>query len=221
MARKLEIVTTSPDNNSSDASPCQGDTWETVPGPAFGGDSLEDQVWEGDKLERKQSKQGHHDWEARTTINACPELVASTIVFLKTKDRNLRTAAAVTRYATRAGIKVLEKVKPIQLLKQRRREAYLNRDELGRQRFIGHRFDFAHHLSQMKVHQICWSFRWVEGAISDMATEMGLPASTIAVLALCAGFGQSIEWVPGGYRDKFVGEVRRFQDYLLGRLKEL
>jgi hypothetical protein len=202
-------------NFSGKVSPGQGDSWQTD--PVFGGKSLEEEVEAGDAWERKQP-----NWTLRVPINRCPQLVKETVWWLKRKHGRLTTGASVTRYVTRAGIKVIQQMEEIKSLREKHRHAYLEGDELARMRYLGHRYDFGHRISYQNVYLSCWAFNWVDGVVSDIADDLGLPASTMAVIALIAGLAQSVDWVPERHRQVFEQETIHFwRCYLKGRIEDL
>jgi hypothetical protein len=193
----------------------QDDSWQT--GPPFDSKSLEEEVEAGDAWEQKES-----NWTLRVSINRCPQLVKETLWWLKRKHSRLTTGASVTRYVTRAGIKVIQQMEEIKELREKHRQAYLVGDELTRMRYLDHRYDFGHRISHQNVYLSCWVFNWVDGAISDIADDVGLPASTMAVIALIAGLAQSVDWVPERHRQVFERETIYFwRSYLKGRIEEL
>jgi len=191
------------------------DSWELA--PYFETNSLEEEVSFGDAKERKSLP----DWQSRIAVNKCPLLVKATVTFLKSKHANLRSGPAVTRYATRAGIQVLQQIPEIGEIAKRYREAYLRGNELELMGYSGHNYDFGKRLSQNRVYLQCWAYKWVAGAISDIADELGLPTSMVGLIALIAGFAQSTEWIPEKHRRRFIKEIECFwKPYLKKRLDD-
>jgi hypothetical protein len=190
----------------------QEESWELA--PPFDANPLEEEVMLGDAAERASSA----NWQTRIGINSAPLLVNETVTFLKSKNSRLRSRPAVTRYATRVGLKVLEQMSEVTDIRKRRREAYLSDNEAEMMRYSGHDYDFGKRLSSSKVYLPCWAFRNVAAAISEIADDLGLPISTVALVALIAGFAQSTEWLPERHCDRFAREVKRFwKSYLVER----
>lgn len=194
----------------------QEKSWDLA--PPFNANSLEEEVSIGDAAERASSP----NWQIRIGINSAPLLVNETVAFLKSKNSRLRSRPAVTRYATRLGLKVLEQMSQVTEIRKRRREAYIGGNESEMMKYSGHQYDFGKRLSSSRVYLPCWAYKNVAAAISEIADDLGLPASTVALVALAAGFAQSTEWLPSKHCGRFAAEVKRFwESYLPGRVEDL
>ena len=194
----------------------QEKSWDTD--PPFRANSLEEEVGLGEAAERQSTT----NWQIRIGINGSPLLVNETVTFLKSKHSRLRSRPAVTRYATRLGLKVLEQMSEVTEIRKRRREAYLSGNESEMMKYSDQHYDFGKRLSSSKGYLPVWAHKKVAAAISEIADDLGLPASTVALVALAAGFAQSTEWLPSKHCDRFAKEVKRFwESYLPGRVDDL
>ncbi|MCP4610025.1 MAG: hypothetical protein GY845_15060 [Planctomycetes bacterium] len=194
------------------------DSWSTCwDDPIFDGRSLEADVDAGDTWERDQ-----RSFSARVSINSCPQMIRESVLWLKKKHKDLNSSSSVTRYATRNGITVIQRIPEIKTIRVERRKAYEAEDRLRLMNFSGHTYDFGHRLSVNNVALKCSVFTWVDGAIVDIADDLGLPASTIALLALVAGLAQSVNWIPRNHKAPMIAEINRFHhSYLADRVSEL
>ncbi|GAG03592.1 unnamed protein product, partial [marine sediment metagenome] len=167
----------------------QIDTWQTI--PPFNARSLEDEVEAGDSWERSQD-----DWKSRLSINSSPLLVVDTARYLAPQHKRLRRLAAVTRFTTRNGIEVIRDIEHVKDIRRMRRKAYEDGDTLAMIEASELSYDFGHRISYKTVGLNCWCFTWVEANICEIAHDLGLPASTVGLIALMAGFAQSVDWIP-------------------------
>ncbi len=194
------------------------DTWATCwDEPIFGGRSLEADVDAGDTWERSQKKLAE-----RISINNCPQMLKESLWFLKRKQKSINNLSSVTRYVTRNGLAVVQRMPEIKTIRTERKKLYEAGDEFHLMKFSDYHYDFGHRLSVNNVALKCSLFTWVDGAIVDIADDLGLPASTIALLALVAGLAQSVNWIPRNHKSPMINEINRFHRvYLKDRICEL
>ena len=93
------------------------------------------------------------DDSGRISISRCPELIKSTVWFLKSKDENLRTEAKTTRCLTKAGLQILQSIPGVEMIEmERSRETSLCcGGGGGRMWFEGHQS--GAHLSHERVRE--------------------------------------------------------------------
>ena len=154
------------------------------------------------------------DESGRISISRCPELIKSTVWFLKSKDENLRTEAKTTRCLTKAGLQILQSIPGLPSIKEQRRRIYLAGNDLERLLFMNQDFSINNRLLICAVKSTCYLFQRVLGALSNIASDLGIPASTVVTLALLAGMVTSEKWVPTRDKGRALEEVQRFVEWV-------
>ena len=194
--------------------------WHTT--PLFGGSSFEEDVLQGDEVERAHDKNaGLLRYSVPLTINRLPAAVASTLWYLMEKNKELSTISAVSRYASRAGLRVMLRVGALSQLDKVRREVYERGEDSDLGAFIGRSWAGFRALSAEAEYRKLACFGWVSVVVGKVAILTGLPSSTIGLATIIAGLAQSVDWVPEPYVERFAVAFLRFVDYLEGRARSL
>jgi hypothetical protein len=164
--------------------------------------SLEDLVCEaGKRLKAEQLK---------ITVNRCPELLSSTLIALRRKHQNITTQAAVSRYLTRQGVPILQRLRGIKALKEKRAQSYEVGDERDRVVLSHKTYDFCHRLSLTTRKITVYTEEWVGSAISELACDIGTSQETVAIMALVAGAATSVKWIPARHLALIIQELVNF-----------
>jgi len=177
--------------------------------------SLEHIVFEGLSKEEIEKSE-------RINIRKVPELVRSSLLFLRNEDKNLYSLSQVTRFVTKTGANKLQKLIPAKQVHANIKQAYLQGDTLKRQKLCSTlHYEFGFRLGLPFPGLTCYVLRWTGGVIVDLSQDVGLPASTITTLVLISGLGCSESWIPKDYRDSFIQETSRFIEWIEERLRFL
>jgi hypothetical protein len=194
--------------------------WHTM--PLFGGMSLEDDVSLGDGEEREQGQgAGLLPYAVGLTVNQVPAAVINTLWFLQGKAKGLSTVSAVSRYATRAGIRVLLRINVLTEIEEIRRKLYENGPGIDESLFTNRAWPGFRTLSADAEYRKLSLFGWVDVVVDKLAVLTGLPSSTVGLAATVAGLAQSCEWVPERYVELFAGRLVDFIRYLETRARLL
>jgi hypothetical protein len=161
-----------------------------------------------------QNAGGPKPEQRKITINRCPELTRSTIVYLRHKHHLLTSQAAVTRYLTQQGIKIIQKIPGIQGLREKKRQAYEFGTERDRLLLSRHNYDSKYWISTTFHKVTVYSDDWVCAAITELACDIGTSQETIAIIALIAGAVTSMSWIPENKRCLMFGEFIIFLSWI-------
>lgn len=127
---------------------------------------------------------------------------------------HLSTVSAASRFASRAGVKVLQRIEAMDSLNNAWRKAYIERNEFAQGIFANQVWGGFRRLSAQATYFRSSHFTWVAGVISNLALITGLPTSTIALAALVVGLAQSAEWLPEPYIQDFGLAILEFCRFL-------
>ncbi|MDP2859256.1 MAG: hypothetical protein Q8P50_14970 [Bacillota bacterium] len=185
----------------------------------FGPPSLEDDVEHGDDTERRRAREEATDLHVAVTIERCPLLVYESLAQLRGKHERLRSLSAVTVYTSRTGVLVIQRVPAIRELETIRKAAYHQADESVLALFSNLTLNPPSLVGSHDRRLTARTFRWVDGAVVDIATSLGLPRNTILTFTLAAGLDQSVRWVPPSYRLTFTQCVNDFAAYIAKRVE--
>lgn len=152
----------------------------------------------------------------KITVNRCPELIRSTIIALRHKHDKLVSQAAVTRYLTRQGIQVIQKIHSIKSLKEKKKLAYENGDERARIILSGNIYDFGYRISLTNYRITIYAEEWVRAAITELACDIGTPQETIAIITLITGCLTSKTWIPARHLALMKEELIHFVAWVNG-----
>ena len=152
-------------------------------------------------------------------IRNLPELVWATVFHLQGKHQKLGSAAQVTLALIEVGLPMLtEMVKGTPTFKELMDRAYLEGDESQRLELLKNQFEVRMSASKLNKTAYCISnetlFR-----LNELADDLSLSRSNMAVLALVAGMAQSLFWVPGKHQNKALEEIRQFEKWVERRRK--
>ncbi len=146
----------------------------------------------------------------KITLNRCPELIRSTIIALRYKHEKLVSQAAVTRYLTRQGIQVIQKIPRIKVLKEKKKLAYEIGDERDRILLSRNMYDFGYRIS-LTSHRIgVYAEEWVRAAITELACDIGTSQETVAIMSLIAACVTSQTWIPARHLVPMKEELLHF-----------
>lgn len=152
-------------------------------------------------------------------IRNLPELVWATILYLQGKHPKLASAAQVTLALVEVGLPVLtEMVKGIPTFKALMDRAYLEGDESQRLELLKSQFEVRISASKLTKTVYCISKETLS-RLNELADDLGLSRSTMAILALVEGMAQSMVWVPGKHQNKALEEIREFEKWVERRRK--
>jgi hypothetical protein len=154
--------------------------------------------------------------DIRFTVNVFPELVRSTVLYLRGKHENLPTQSAVQRFLLRAGITILEKIPSLKKYIDNRRFAYESGIEKDRVALEDHHYSIKHRISLTHYRTTVCAWRWVGSKIIEIASDLNLPHETLVVECLIAGTTTSEQWVPSKHRDLMLDEMIRFITWVEG-----
>ena len=164
--------------------------------PVLGGQSLEDNVANGDAWERQKAFQDGTSLEAPSRISRCPNYVIWDLNMLRHKDREISSLSRVCRYVTRTGLPKIEQIPAVTELRRAKRAAYAIRRESILEMFTAPEFTFPEGGRPSEKPFQSRIFMWVSGALSDLALDLNLAKSNVTLLALCMGLLQSETWLP-------------------------
>jgi len=137
--------------------------------------------------------------------------LAETMRQIVGKRAPLKSIAAATRLVTRHGVKILEKLEGVRLLKIVRRQAYRQRDE--KTMLMLSKGDVAVPLRKGATEDRLDArvYHNVDGRLSELRSVLGLPRSHIVEAALIAGLsnscGEPEGLVPNVYRADFEEQL--------------
>ncbi|NSW83596.1 MAG: hypothetical protein HPY90_10065 [Syntrophothermus sp.] len=190
--------------------------WELVPGPLWPGTpSLQEDIQAGDTWERKQIP-----WQTRFGAH-CPVLLWGLFRGLIGRRRELSTLAAVVRFATRCGLRVLEDLTVTKDLENLWRQIFPNANELALLAFLKGDYRF-NHLGVTKTYLRGSLYLWVEARLQNLRGILGLDLSTLALIAAIFGLCQDDDgWIPPSYRNGLEEEVKEFYRWLKERRDKL
>lgn len=157
---------------------------------------------------------GPKDEKFKITINRCPELVRSTILALRHKHKKFVSQAAVTRFLTKQGVKILQRIGGIQILKELRKEAYEEGDERDRLVLSRHSYDFRYRVSLTTQRITVYAEEWVYGAITELACDIGTFQETITIMSLIAASATSQKWIPSRHLCRMQEELIHFVQWV-------
>lgn len=152
----------------------------------------------------------------KLTINRCPELIRSTISALRHKHEKLTSQAAVTRYLTRQGVQIIQRIPAIKVLKEKKRLAYENGDERDRILLSRNMYDFGCRISLTNSRITIYAEDWARAAITELACDIGTHQETIAIITLIAGCLTSQTWIPARHLESMKEELIRFVEWVDG-----
>ena len=172
-------------------------------------------------LEKAVSKdtRGADGEQLKITINRCPELIRSTIIALRHKHEKLNSQAAVTRYLTKQGIQVIQKIPGIKVLKEKKKLAYEHGNERDRILLSGNIYDFRHRISLTNHRITVYAEEWVRSAITELSCDIGTYQETIAIMTLIAACLTSKTWIPARHLAPIKEELLHFLEWIDGLAK--
>lgn len=154
--------------------------------------------------------------QRKITVNRCPELIRSTIVALRHKHQKLTSQAAVTRYLTQQGIKIIQRIPGIQGLREKKKQAYEFGSERDRLVLSRHIYDFGYRISMTTQKITVYSEEWVCAAITELACDIGTSQETVTVMTLITGAVTSNNWIPKRYINLMLCELIYFATWVEG-----
>jgi len=172
---------------------------------------------------------GESDWEKeqdqqRISVHTMPLWVASVLVNLKRRHKNVPTVAAVERLTAKLGVAVIREKfsESIAEVEPLRRQVF----ELINQFLLRKTYKetSAYELEETvgTVYKKCSLREWTAGAISDYLVDpLGLSTSSAVSLTLIAGIAQSQTWVPRGWVELANKELAHFEEYLKEEVQKL
>jgi hypothetical protein len=179
--------------------------------------SLEEIVEQGEGA-REVIREGKN---SRLNLFACPELIYSSLRYLRRKHKNLKTFSSVCRYVTKAGLMSIQKIEAIRAIEEQIRRSYLQGNELDRLRFIGQSYTFNNRLGFTKHPFSCYMWEWVHAGIVDVSHTLGLQPTRITMLALVFGLSRSVRWIPEDHRTKMLQEAEKFRKWVNKRVEDI
>ena len=160
--------------------------------------------------------------QKRFTLNRCPELVSSTILYLRGKHEKIQTQAAVQRLVSKAGVIVLQRDPALKKIVEKRKVVYETGDERDRLRFRNiSSYNLRSRLSIAEVKNTIYTSQWVGSKIVELASDLALPQETIVIEALIAGLVTSEKWVPSRHTTVMFNEMIRFVNWVNELSEEL
>jgi hypothetical protein len=149
--------------------------------------------------------------QSRFTVNRCPELIGSTIWYLKSKHKNLQSGQAVVqRYLTQAGVIILEKIPGLKVVRDTKRNIYDCGDERDRLESSKHSYNYGYRISLTSRRMTIYCFEWTASKISELASDLDLHQETMVIASLIAGLLTIERWIPVEKRNLFFDETIRF-----------
>lgn len=173
--------------------------------------------------------EGESDWEKeqepqRVSVHSMPIWLASVLVNLKRRHKNVPTVASVERLTAKLGIAVIRDKfgEPMAEVESLRREVF----ELINQFLLRKTYREAstYELEETVgvIYKKCSLRPWVVGAITDYIVDaLGFSSSTAVSLTFIAGIAQSRTWIPRGWVELANRELAHFQQYLDEEIKRL
>ena len=152
----------------------------------------------------------------KITINRCPELIRSTISALRHKHEKLTSQAAVTRYLTRQGVQIIQRIPAIKVLKEKKKLAYENGDERDRIILSRNIYDFGCRISLTNYRITIYAESWARAAITELACDIGTQQETVAIITFIAGCLTSQTWIPARHLESMNDELIRFVEWVDG-----
>ena len=168
-------------------------------------------------LEEIVKRDHDNDESDRISISRCPELIKSTIWFLKSKEEHLRAEAKTTRCLTKAGLQIVQNIPFLASIREQRRRVHLEGNDLERLYWMNQDYRISNKLSLCGVRTTCYLFKKVLGALCNLASDLGIPVSTVVTLALLAGMATSERWVPKRDKDRALAEIKKFVEWVKKR----
>jgi len=181
------------------------------------GPSLEDIVEQGEG-ERDRTPEGKI---CHINIPACPELVKSSLLYLRRKHERIKNLSSVCRYVIKRGFMDIESIECLGIIEKAMKTSYVEGNELDRLNFTGQSYSFNNRLGFTKHSLSCYLFEWTHAGIIDTAQTLGLKATTVTTLALAFGLARSCRWIPEPHRQKMQQEAEKFQEWVESRVKNL
>lgn len=154
------------------------------------------------------------DEQIKFTVNRCPELVCSTVNYLRNKDDALRSKAAVTRYLTAYGVQVIQRIPSIKDIKAKKRSAYECGTERDRLMMSENVYDFSRRISIAYKRMTVYAPRTFGAAMDELATDIGTSVETVVKMSLIAAISFSDRWVPEHHRKLMSEEFFRFIEWV-------
>lgn len=179
--------------------------------------SLEDIVEQGEG-KRDKTPEGKI---CRINIPTCPELVKSSLLYLRRKHERIKTLSSVCRYVTKRGFMDIEGIESLAKIEKAMKTSYVEGSELDRLAFTGQSYSFNHRLGFTKHPLSCYLFEWVHAGIVDTANTLGLKVTTVTALALIFGLARSCRWIPEPHSQKMQQEAERFKEWIEKRAGNL
>lgn len=182
------------------------------------GKTLEEVIAEGEsEWEKEQDQQ-------RISVHTMPLWVASVLVNLKRRHKNIPTVAAVERLTAKLGVVVIREKfsESIAEVEPLRRQVFELIDRFLLRKTYKETSTYELEESVGTVYRKCSLREWTAGAVSDYLVDpLGLSSSTAVSLTLIAGLSQSQTWVPRGWVELANKELVHFQEYLKEEVQKL
>ena len=163
--------------------------------PLFGGRSLEDHIDLGDEKERRRARETGERLGVPITVNTLPSRLWITLRYLAEEAR-LGSTAVASRFVTRCGLEVLERIEALPRLYEAWRRIYESGSEEHLEVFATRPWTGFLRLSQRTVATKISVFPDVAARLASMGAVCGLSLSTMVTAALVAGIAQSTWWLP-------------------------
>jgi len=172
---------------------------------------------------------GESDWEKeqdqqRISVHTMPLWVASVLVNLKRRHKNIPTVASAERLTAKLGIAVIRDKfgKPIAEVESLRREVFELINQFLLRKTYRETSTYELEESVGSIYKKCSLREWAAGAVSDYLVDpLGLSSSTAVSLTLIAGIAQSQTWVPRGWVELANKELAHFEEYLEDEVQRL
>ena len=181
----------------------------------FGGPSLE---WAFDS--GPQGSEGDED-DARLGVGGLPVIVVAIVAHIRRiAELYPKSAANVHRIVLSLGVPIIESlVERNPNIANRIDQALMSSDDEGLRELRIRRGGFypvSLGPQEKNPHSIYAKNKSYTSRIRNMAEDIGLSVSKIAILCLVAGLAQSLDptWVPPKWRESFVQEVQFFEKWL-------
>lgn len=163
--------------------------------PLFRGSSLEAHIDQGDQKERRRARETGERLGVPITVNALPSRLWTTLRYL-TEEARLGSTAVASRFVTRCGLEVLERIEALPRLCAAWRRIYETGSEEHLELFSTRPWTGFLRLSQRTVATKISVFADVAARLASIGAVSGLSLSTMATAALAAGIAQSTYWLP-------------------------
>lgn len=161
------------------------------------------------------------DKDCRIDLHTCPELVKSSILFLRKKHERLTNISSVCRYTSKCGYLRIQDIDGLKAIEQGFKKAYVEGTELERAAYMDQVYRFEQRLGIGRYRITTRFFEWVHGGVSDLSNTLGLEQTTLTTIALVFGLASSSKWIPSNRRIVFENEAEKFKEWVIKRAQDL